>query len=216
MAEERKRKRREPPHPTKPKRGVKRQPGSIERFKGAWLSNGFNATAAAITIGYSEDTAHQKGYQLLRELKRSGGLADMAERVAEKAELDATRTLREVARILYADPARVLDADGKMLPLDLIDDATRAAIASFELDAEGRPVKIKFWSKVDAMDKAMKHLGLFERDNRQRTESLAIQINLVGAPDAPAPPRDINVKATLVEPPKRNGHNGNGSNGSHA
>ncbi len=43
----------------------------------------------------------------------------------------------------------------------------------------------------------MKHLGLFERDNRQKQESLAIQINLVGG--KPQPPSDIVVKANLVE-----------------
>ena len=28
----------------------------------------------------------------------------------------------------------------------------------------------------------MRHLGAFERDNRQKSENLAVQINLVGAP----------------------------------
>jgi hypothetical protein len=39
--------------------------------------------------------------------------------------------------------------------------------------------KIKFWNKVDALDKAMRHAGLFEKDNRQLTANLAIQVNLV-------------------------------------
>jgi hypothetical protein len=32
----------------------------------------------------------------------------------------------------------------------------------------------------------MRHLGLFEKGNRQQGQNLAIQVNLVGAP-APAP-----------------------------
>ena len=52
----------------------------------------------------------------------------------------------------------------------------------------------------------MKHLGLFERDNRQRADNLAIQINLVGAP-TPEAAQEVEVRANLVKP---NGHNGNG------
>jgi hypothetical protein len=39
-----------------------------------------------------------------------------------------------------------------------------------------RPSKIKFWNKLDAIDKAMKHLGLFERDNAQGRESLVLRV----------------------------------------
>ncbi len=43
----------------------------------------------------------------------------------------------------------------------------------------------------------MKHLGLFERDNRQKQENLAIQINLVGG--KPQQASDVVVKANLIE-----------------
>jgi hypothetical protein len=88
-------------------------------------------------------------------------------------------TLRQVARILHADPARLFDEHGNSIPIHLLDEDTRAAIASFEHDELGRP-KVKFWSKVEAANMAMKHLGLFERDNSQRMPNLAIQVSLVG------------------------------------
>jgi hypothetical protein len=31
-------------------------------------------------------------------------------------------------------------------------------------------------------ERAMRHLGLFERDNRQRDSNIAIQVNLVSSP----------------------------------
>ena len=37
-----------------------------------------------------------------------------------------------------------------------------------------------------AIDKAMRHFGLFERDNGQRMPNLAIQVNLVGPEPKPA------------------------------
>jgi len=42
--------------------------------------------------------------------------------------------------------------------------------------------KIKFWDKNRALEMAMKHLGLYNRDNTQRSENLSLQVVLVGAP----------------------------------
>ena len=35
---------------------------------------------------------------------------------------------------------------------------------------------------MSAADKAMRYLGMYERDNRQRAPSLAIQVNVEGPP----------------------------------
>ena len=140
-----------------------------------------NSTAAAIAIGANPRSAHSTGYSLLKKARESGLLAHEARKVAEKVELTTEGALRQVARILHADPARLFDEHGNAIPIHLLDEETRAAIASFEYDELGRP-KVKFWSKVEAASMAMKHLGLFERDNSQRMPNLAIQVNLVGPP----------------------------------
>jgi phage terminase small subunit len=91
-----------------------------------------------------------------------------------------------------------------MIPVHELDDETAAAIASvevreeFEGQGEGRKLvgytkKIRFWDKPAAINMAMKHLGLFERDNSQRRENLAIQVVLVDAEQPAA------VQATLVD-----------------
>ena len=79
----------------------------------------------------------------------------------------------------YFDPRRLFDEEGRIKKITEIDDDTRAAIASFDIDETGRPTRIKFWNKIDAIDKAMKHLGLYEHDSTQRGENLALQIVLV-------------------------------------
>jgi Terminase small subunit len=143
-----------------------------------------NATAAAIAIGANPRSAHSTGYHLLKKARESGLLAKEARKVAENVELTTEGALRQVARILHADPARLFDEHGNAIPIHLLDENTRAAIASFEYDEYGRP-KVKFWSKVEAANIAMKHFGLFERDNRQQlAPNLAIQVNLVQAPVA--------------------------------
>ena len=85
---------------------------------------------------------------------------------------------------------RLFRPDGSLIPVHELDDITAAAISSIELDDEGRPKKIRLWSKTDAIDKAMRHLGLFEKGNRQQGKNLAIQVNLLGAPA----PREVRAK----------------------
>ena len=113
-------------------------------------------------------------------------LGSVDEKVGEIAGLTAERTLRESARICYSDPRRLCHADGSLKQIAEMDDDTRAAIASFEIDERkvdgvviGRTIKIKLWDKNRALEMAMKHLGLYERGNAQRSENLALQVVLV-------------------------------------
>ena len=78
-----------------------------------------------------------------------------------------------------------------MIPGHELGEDIRAAVASYE--TEGGRTKIKFWNKVDALDKAIRHLGLFEHDNRQQGQNLAIQINLVEG-KRPADPVEISAR----------------------
>ncbi len=117
--------------------------------------------------------------------------------------------------IIRNDPRRFFAGDGSHLMPDQWDDEMAACVASVEMGetvvGRGKNARrlpfvknVKYWSKVETIDKAMRHLGLFERDNRQRAENLMVQVNLVGSPRADEP-RAIEVEANLVRP------NGNGS-----
>ena len=63
-----------------------------------------------------------------------------------------------------------------------LDDDRAAMISAIEVDADGRLTRIRLWDKNAALEKAMKHLGLYNRDNTQRSENLSLQVLLVGAP----------------------------------
>lgn len=108
-----------------------------------------------------------------------------------RAQLSVERTLQEVARLAYFDPRTLYRDDGELKRPDEWDDDTAAAVASLEVSEEydgkgedrklnGFTKKLKLWDKNAALEKAMKHLGLYERDNSQRAESLNLQIVLVG------------------------------------
>jgi phage terminase small subunit len=97
---------------------------------------------------------------------------------AMHAGLDAGKILAEVAKLAHSDIAGIMATDGKVkLPHEL-DAVTRAAVASFKIDEYGR-IEYKFWDKNTALEKAMKHLGLYEKDNAQKPAALVGEVRLV-------------------------------------
>jgi phage terminase small subunit len=193
-------------------------------FIAAYLAPGehqYSAEHAAIAAGFSAKNARSAGGRLMCEEGVAKAIAEAARRTAAAAELTTARTLREVGHILHNDPRRFYNDDGSLKPPKEWDDDMAACVASVEMGAEvvgmGEAAhlepyvkKIKWWSKLDAADKVMRHQGLFEKDNRQRQENLAIQINLVGGPEPRATNGSgVQIQANLVGPKT------NGSNGSH-
>jgi phage terminase small subunit len=113
----------------------------------------------------------------------SGALAVQAERVARVVGLETKRTLQEVAWIAHGDPGEVYDENNQLLPIKQMPLYVRATIAGIDHDKDtGRVIRIRFWDKNAALEKAMKHFGLYDRDNRQKSENLMIQVNLWARP----------------------------------
>jgi Terminase small subunit len=84
-----------------------------------------------------------------------------------RTEITADRVLQGLAAIAFADPRKLFSPDGRLKPLDEIDDDTRAALvieATQGTDADGNPTftrKVKFAEKLRALEMLGKHLGLF-------------------------------------------------------
>lgn len=159
-------------------------------FVDAYLANGRNATQAAITAGYSPKTAVEQGSRLLRDVNVAAAVQMVTERVEQSSGLTAERVLREISRLAFHDARKFYDDKGNLKPIHELDDDTAAGLAGFEVTEEfegkgadresvGFTKKVKFWDKNTALVTAARHLGLFEKDNSQRGESLALQVVLV-------------------------------------
>ena len=149
------------------------------RFIEVYLMNGGNGRQAAIAVGFSKVAADSRARELLSEPRIKQIIADRRAELASKYKLTTERILQECARIAYADPRRLFGVDGNPIPIPELDDDTAAAVASFEHVEEftgvgeargtkGYTKKMKLWDKNSALEKAMKHLGLFKEDNAQR------------------------------------------------
>lgn len=179
----------------KPKAGASKEEAAHKRalFVEAFIANGGNATEAAKTAGYSAKTAKQAGSRLLTHVDVQAAIAERRVDLQEKAELTTERVLRELARIAFADPRRYFAADGSVKSIRELDDDAAAALSGIdvvemaasmaqvptgETGKDGKPQtalaavpmytkKVRMWDKNAALEKAMKHLGLFEKDNDQ-------------------------------------------------
>lgn len=148
-------------------------------FVEAYLTNSGNAGEAARAAGYSAKTSHAAGCRLLKHVQVATLLKQRRAFVIEKMELTTERTLREIARLAYVDPRKFFHADGRPKEITELDDDTAAALAGMEVTEEwtgsgadrqiaGVTKKYKLADKNAALEKAMKHLGEYERDNKQR------------------------------------------------
>lgn len=177
----------------KPRADIKER---LERFAALYVSNGGNATAAAKIVlkgVVKPEYANAQAHKLLHHPYTQHLLAEHQARVA--AELNAkyaiTRenVLEALSNLVFADPRKLFRADGTLLHVSELDDRTAKMVSSFEVEElyevqrdgrnvhkvnVGRVTKIKMWDKNSAVDKAMRHLGLFEKDNQQKPATVML------------------------------------------
>src|SRR6266540_2121801 len=98
--------------------------------------------------------------------------------------VDLNRTVFENARVGFSDIRKLFGPGGRLLDPHEWDDDTAAAVASVErvalfgkgkdgLGQIGYTTKVKLWSKGDALDRLMKNLGGYRRDNNPKKDLLA-------------------------------------------
>jgi len=121
-----------------------------------------NATQAAIRAGYSEKTANVIASQLLAKLNIQQAVAQKRDELAKATAVTAERILNEYRRIAYAnitDAIEIRDGAIVVQDTDSLTDDQKAAISEIAETKDG--LRVKFHSKVHALDSLAKHLGMF-------------------------------------------------------
>lgn len=133
-----------------------------------------NGKKAAIRSGYSENTADMQASRLLTNDKVIEKIKELRIAQSQRTEITADRVLQEVYKIGFSDISKVMDKEGKLLPLSDWPAEMSAAISSIEVkEMSGiTQTKVKLWDKNSALEKLFKHHGLYEHDNLQRNPLL--------------------------------------------
>jgi phage terminase small subunit len=148
-------------------------------FAEAYLSNGGNATQAAIAAGYTESGAGKQGSRMSKDPYILSIVRQRQDALAKKHELTTDSIIAELSKIVHADLRKLVNENGSIKPVHEWPDDMAGAIAAIETTEIGQDgvsigmtKKIKLWDKNSAIEKAMKHLGMFERDNAQKTDPI--------------------------------------------
>lgn len=161
-----------------------------EIFTEAYLSNNGNALAAARAAGIAETGAQVWAKRALTHPHVVTLIRDHQAKVAEELEaryaLTRENVLSALANLVHADPRKLFHDDGRLRHVTELDDRTAKMVSSFEVEElyemegegrnrskvnVGRVTKIRMWDKNSAVDKAMRHLGLYEKDNEQTRDT---------------------------------------------
>lgn len=148
-------------------------------FVEAYLSNGGNATEAAKTAGFSSKTARFQTSRLLTDVNIQTAIAARAEAVADKYSLNAEMVAKSIVQEINFNPKKLYNDDGTLKAITELDDDVASCLAGVEFAQLGSPDapvfvrKYKWAAKAPAREQAMKHLGMFEKDNEQKVGVLA-------------------------------------------
>jgi phage terminase small subunit len=159
-------------------------------FAEAYIANKRNGRLAAIAAGLSEKGAEIAAVRILKDPGVVALIAELTAAHEQSLGLKTDATLRETDRLIRSDLRTLIGPNCTVKDPSEWDDEMAAAVASFEVVEEfsgtgedrkltGYVKKIKLWDKNAAIDKGMRHLGLYEKDNAQHGESLMIKIELV-------------------------------------
>lgn len=136
-----------------------------------------NSQAAAYRMAYpksqkwKEDAVHCAGAKMMSMGRVSERVSELLKKAADSAGLKAEEIIEEVKRLALSDVSGIFHEDGSMRLPHEMDARTRASIAGIKQTQFG--IEYKFWDKNAALDKASKILGLYEKDNKQKTDPLA-------------------------------------------
>lgn len=159
----------------------------IEAYCGEHRLNG---KQSAIAAGFAPKSAEVTACRLLRQAKVKAAIAKRmakAQRLAsDVTDLTAVEVMRDLAEAMRFDPAALYDDEGNLLPVKKMPLEVRKHLEGTETDVvkigeKGFLVtsKVKFAKKTATREQAMKHFGLFEKDNRQRPPLPPIKIEFV-------------------------------------
>lgn len=150
-----------------------------QRFVEEYLID-LNATQAAIRAGYSVKYADREGHKLVENSRVSEAISEaMAER-SRRTGISQDRVIRELARIAFINPSKVIDAEDASVRYNASEDDL-AAIQSVKvktMDGEkGSSIEreVKLNDKIRALELLGKHLGIF-KDKLEVEGSVPIKI----------------------------------------
>lgn len=163
----------------------------------------FNATRAAMAIGYSKKTAYAIGWNLLRKVEVQAEIKRQKELRTTELGLDVQRVIAEYMKIAFADISDVVDFGQKKVPLtdkkgNVVEDPHSGEPLTISVNyidlknsehvdtsviseiKEGKDgVSVKLHDKMKALEKLERYLDFMTEEDRLKVQKLKGEIALI-------------------------------------
>ena len=157
----------------------------VKRFADRYFET-LKGKESAIYAGFSEKTAAVQASQMLASEEVENYLSVLRAELGEKTGITQARVLQEIGRLAFSDIRNYYNGDNQLIPITDLDDNAAAALSSVKVDeinagevTIGYTKEVKIYNKLDALEKLVKHLGMYEKDNSQsKPELIQPQVNV--------------------------------------
>jgi len=154
------------------------------------LLKGMHQTDAYQKAGYKSKNPIVQASQAVTYRNIKIRLAYKKTQLAKKFDITAERVVAELAKVGFANIKDFIESDNNITDLSALPRELTAAVESVQTDirhdggkSKGytEKVKVKFHSKIAALDKLAQHLGLYEADNNQKRQIVPVIVTFIEA-----------------------------------
>lgn len=182
-----------PKKPAKPAISKAAPEAKKRLFVEAYLTNGMNATEAAIAAGYAKSGASVQGCRMLRNDKVKAILEERTKKTMGDLSITTIRILQERARLAFFDPRKLFNNNGQPIPIHELDEDTAAGLAGLDIHEEyegsgesrvftGYTKKYKLSDKNASLTALEKINGMYILDNEQNRPEIRVLVIPAKAP----------------------------------
>lgn len=145
-----------------------------EAFCQAYIQTGNKSEAYRMSYNCSNmkaETINNKAYILSEKGEIRARLQELQSEVAERNQITVDELIQSLSGMVRFDVAELYNEDGSLKSIHEIPKEARMMISeveSIDLKDLGVVRKVKTIRKLDAIEKLMKHLGGYEKDNNQK------------------------------------------------
>ncbi|MGQ7277760.1 terminase small subunit [Brevibacillus thermoruber] len=171
----------------------------------------FNATRAAMAVGYSKKTAYAIGWENLRKPEIQAEIKRQKEAMVDDLGMSVQRIIAEYMKIAFADISDVVDFGRKKVPLrdkkgNIVEDPHSGEPLTISMNyidlkdsdhidtsviseiKEGKDgISVKLHDKMKALAALEKYLGYMTEEQRLRVEKLKLEIGKLQSGDDDRP-----------------------------
>lgn len=176
-----------------PRAGTKRDPEGLtdleRKFAVEYLVDLKAAEAyqrASLPRKVTYKTASTNAWKMMQREPVQELIRQARDKAIAESELSVRDAMVALRNMVKFDVRNLVHEDGRPKTLREIDDATAGAIAGVKIVTKGNAemgfgevTEYKFADRNSAVEKAMKYFGLFEADNRQRTDPITELIDAI-------------------------------------